>query len=78
MDIKSRIKSATASIKYTWNDDPLLIVLVVVILAFFSLFSWAMYQASVHEQRDWTRECAQMRPLVECREDAATLFGGSE
>ncbi len=78
MDIKSRIKSVAASIKYTWNDDPALFRALGVLVLLLGGSARAIVYVVEHEQRDWVRDCAQMRPLVECREDAATLFGGPE
>ena len=78
MNIIESIKRTGRVIKYTWNDDPALFMALGVLVLLLGGSARAIVYAVEHQQRAWIRDCAQLRPLVECREDAATLFGGSE
>ncbi len=78
MDIIESIKRAGRVINYELRHDPTLVAAVVALAVLLCFAACSIVYAVEHQQRDWVRDCAQMRPLVECREDAEALFGGSE
>ncbi len=66
------------AIKHEWRQNPELCVGVVALGLIVGIIVVMTKPPSPPSHNYWIQECAQMRPLVECREDAESLFGGSE